>query len=234
MDPRIWDKTLSTVYSEWSKEFSWDFIGQQFQRGYNACTGDIVIHADLDFIWHERDFDQIRKKAQHMLDHSLPAMSMWKYQFVQPDRYNLKSRLVTMVNKRDYSDRIKFNSGGDLCQPSLDGIELSPNDMQQAEVPIYNYEKMLKTKEQIANDQGRMERAWHKYFGTYQMKSDGTDEGALARWIEAQIGKYNKPQKEINITDHPKYVQKTIINLKPENWGYNAFGNLKQNNYVPQ
>lgn len=215
-----------TIHSHWPQEFSWPFIGEQFTKGYRACTGDIAIHADIDFIWHEKDFENIRKAAQEMLDQNLPAMSMYKWQFILPDRYNLKSRLVTMVNKRDFGDRIKFNSGGDLCQPSLDGKELKPDDVRQSTIPIYNYEKLLKTKEQIAEDQGRMERAWFRHFGEYQMKSDGTNEDALERWIQAQEGKFKKPQQAVKLEDHPKYVQETIKLLNQEQFGYNGFGRL--------
>lgn len=90
------------IVCEWPQEFSWEFIGQQFQRGYEACTGDWVIHADLDFIFHERDYDAIRKACENAGD--APALSFWKYQFILPDRYILKSRLVIAVNKGKYGD----------------------------------------------------------------------------------------------------------------------------------
>lgn len=225
-------RRIKVIKSVWPREFSWEFIGQQFTRGYEACTGDAVIHADLDFIFNEKDFSAIRKAAQTMLDNKWPAMSFYKYQFVLPDRYNLKSRLVIMVNKRDYGDRIRFDSSGDLCQPSLDGKYLSPDDVPEAHIPFYCYEKLLKTKEQIADDQGRMERAWHRHFGEYQMKSDGTNESAYNKWIQAQIGKFNKPQKQIKLEEHPIFIQETIKNLKPENFGFSGHGHLGENNYV--
>lgn len=218
----------------WPKEFSWELIGQQFQRGYEACTGDVVIHADLDFIFHEKHSKSIRQAAQRMLDEHQPAVSFFKYQFILPDRYNLKSRLVIMVNKKDFGDRIKFDGGGesDLCQPSLDGEYIKPADVPEAQIPFYNYEKILKTRQQIADDQGRMERAYFRHFGKTQYGSDGTDEGAYNNWIEAQKGKFNKPQKFIKLTDHPKYMQDTIKNLTVDQWGYSGHGLLEENKYV--
>lgn len=218
------------LYHEWPKEFSWEFIGQQFQRGYEACTGDWVIRADLDMLFHEKDFRAIREACAVYNDQ--PALSFYKWQFILPDRYNLKSRLVLAVNKGKFGDRIRFDSGGDLCQPSLDGEELTPDSVPEAAIPVYNYEKLLKTREQIAQDQGRMERAWFRLHGEYQMKSDGTDEGALDRWIQAQKGKFSKPQRHIKLEEHPKFIQQTIKNLKPENWGYSGFGELEVNSYA--
>jgi hypothetical protein len=213
------------LLNQWPKEFSWEFIGQQFQRGFEACTGDWVIHADLDFIFHEDDFSAIRKAMEDNPD--APALSFWKYQFIQPDRYNLKSRLVIAVNKGKYGDRIKFNSGGDLCQPSLDGKLIKPDDVPEARIPLWNYEKLLKTKEQVKDDVGRMERAYKRHFGKTQYGSDGTDDDAFNCWIEAQKGKLAKPQAKLSLDKHPKYIQETIKNLKPDQFGAGGWGLLE-------
>lgn len=218
------------IVSPWPKEFSWPLIGHQFQRGYEESNGDWVIHADLDFLFHEEDFEAIRQACIDNNDQ--PAFSMLKRQFILPDRFNLKSRLVVAVNKGKFGDRIRFDSGGDLCQPSLDGKYIEPGTVPDLSIPIWNYEKLLKTKRQIAEDQGRMERAYSRHFLKYQMGSDGTNEGAFAKWLAAQIGKFNKPQEKIPLSDHPKYVQETIKNLKPEQWGYSGFGELGVNSYV--
>lgn len=210
------------IESAWPKEFNWPFIGQQFQRGYEACTGDWVIHADLDFIFHENDYAEIRKVLEENNDQ--PAVTFLKRQFILPDRFNLKSRLVVAVNKGKFGDRIKFNSGGDLCQPSLDGNYIEPGTVPDIKIAIWNYEKILKTKAQIMDDVGRMERAYKRHFGITQYGSDGTDEDAYNKWYEAQVGKFNKPSEKVKLEDHPKVMQETIKNLKPEQFGYNGFG----------
>lgn len=210
------------VNRTWPIEFSWPFIGEQFQRGYKACTGDWCIRLDLDMLIHEQDFDAIREACANNNDQ--PAFSMLKRQFILPDRFNLKSRLVVAVNKGKFGERIRFDSGGDLCQPSLDGQYIVPGTVPDVTIPIWNHEKLLKTKEQIAEDQGRMERAWFRHFGEYQMRSDGTNESAYNKWCDAQEGKFNKPQEMVPLSDHPIFIQETIKKLKPENFGYNGFG----------
>jgi hypothetical protein len=220
--------SMVIVNHRWPQEFDWPFIGQQFQRGYEAATGDWVIHADLDFLFHQRDFGKIRQALRDYPD--APAVSFYKWQFILPDRYNLKSRLVIAVNKGKFGDRIKFDSGGDLCQPSLDGKELKPEDVPQAGVPFYNYEKLTKTAEQIKDDAERMERAYQRHFKIDLYSYEGND--AYTGLINMMCGRYNKPQKEIPLSDHPKYVQETIKNLKPEQWGYNGLGLLPYNNYA--
>lgn len=228
VDPKSDEYYFYTLSYEWPQDFSWDFIGQQFQRGYEACTGDWVLHCDLDFLFHEKDFGRIRQALKDYPDS--PAISFYKWQFILPDRYNLKSRLLLAVNKKKFGDRITFSGSGDLCQPQLDGKDLDINEMPQAGVPFYNYEKLTKTKEQITDDVERMDNAYLKYFGTTLYTTDELT--AYEGWLRMACGRFSKPQERIPLTAHPKYIQETIKNLTPEQFGYNAFGNLEENTYV--
>lgn len=211
----------------WPHDFSWPLIGQHFQRGYEQTDADWVIHADLDFIFHEKDFSAIREAFEQ--NPNEPALSFYKHQFILPDRYNLKSRLVIAVNKKKFGDRIRFDSGGDLCQPSLDGKELKPDYVKEAKLPFYNYEKMTKNEEQIRNDVERMAKAWARYFGEYKL---GTELTAYDEWLKMVKGRFNKPQQSIALKAHPKFVQETIKNLQPDQWGFSGFGNLVTNSYT--
>ncbi len=219
---------LVTIYSDWPKEFSWEFIGQQFQRGYQACTGDWVIHADLDFIFHEKDFEKIMTVLNNYDE--APAVTFYKWQFILPDRYNVKSRLALAINKKRYGERIKFNGGGDLCQPTLDGEDLDIANLPESKAPFYNYEKLIKTEDQIIDDVQRMDNAYLRYFGHPLYSRD--DRTAYEGWLKMVLGRFNKPHQRIKLEEHPKYVQDTIKNLTPEQFGYNAFGNLEVNDYV--
>lgn len=220
---------LGILGSPWPKEFNWPFIGEQFQKGYDLASGDWVIHMDIDWVFHEDDFEAIRRACE---DHpNSPGLSFWKWQFIMPDRYNLKSRLVLAINKKLCGDRIKFNSGGDLCQPSLDGQQIIHDAVPEARVPIYNYEKVTKTSDQIMDDCGRMERAWFRAFGSYQMGSDGTDEFAFNQYIRLLKSRMAKPQEHIPLAKHPKYVIDTLYNLDRSQFGYNGFGLFGDNDY---
>ena len=221
---------IKLIDSKWPYEFDWPFIGEQFQRGYEACTGDWILHCDIDWIFHQKDFGKIRQAFKDFPNQ--PALSFYKWQFLVPDKYNLKSRLVIAVNKGVYGDRIKFNGGGDLCQPTLDGRQLTVEETTQAEVPFYNYEKLTKTKEQIVDDVGRMDRAYFKHFGEYQYGNDGTNETAYGGWLRMMQGRLTKPHKAIPLSDHPQYIQETLKNLKPDQWGYSGFGSIERNDYA--
>lgn len=211
----------------WPREFSWDTISWHFQKGYEAVQADWVFHLDTDFIFHEKDYRAIRRACE--INNSQVALSFYKWQFILPDRYNLKSRLVLAVNKGLYGDRIRFDSGGDNCQPSLDGQYIDPNNIPEAGIEFYNYEKIIKTEAQIRDDVERMARAWQRYWGNNKL---GTTKTAYDEWLGMMIGRFNKPQKDILLIHHPLVMQNTIKNLKPNQWGYNGFGRLEVNNYV--
>lgn len=216
---------LKIIESDWPTEFDWPFIGQQFQRGYEACTGDWVIRADIDCIFHENDLDNIRKALE--AHNKKAALSFWKYQFINPGKYNVKSRLVLAINKANYGNRIRFDGGGDLCQATLDGQYLTPSDVMESRVAIYNYECLLKTKGQLLEDKGRFARAWQKHFGEYKLGGPD-DVSAYSKWLTMVKGRYMKPQAIMKFEDHPKYIKETIKNLNPEQWGFNGFGFLKE------
>lgn len=205
----------------WPKEFDWKIIGEHFQKGYENCDTDWVIHLDTDFIFHEKDYDKLRQAFTDNLE--TPALSFWKYQIFIPERYTLKSRLVLAVNKAKYGDRIRFNSGGDLCQPSLDGKYISPDDVPEARIAFYNYEKLLKTKEQVKEDCGRMDRAYYQYFNKYQLGTDGTDESAFDGWCDMVKGRYKKHTNTLSLEEHPAVMQDTIAGLYPYQFGYNGW-----------
>lgn len=214
----------------WAKEFNWKIIGQHFQKGYESATGDWVIHLDTDFIFHENDYQNIRQVLSYY--EYMPACSFWKFQFILPHQYNLKSRLVLAVNKKRFGNRIRFDSGGDLCQPSLDSNYIELNKTPEAKIPFYNYEKIIKTEEQIKDDIGRMERAYKRHFKKYQISETGKDDEAFNCWINLMIGRYRKPQKEILLKEHPAVMIDTIKGLTKNNWGYSGFNNLGVNAYA--
>lgn len=214
----------------WPQEFSWPLIGQHFQHGYEEVNADWVLHMDLDFIFHEKDFQAIRQACIDNKD--APALSFWKYQFIQPDRYNLKSRLVIAVNKGKFGNRIRFDSGGDLCQPSLDGKEIKPDSVPEARIPFYNYEKIIKTSDQVMEDVGRMDRAYKRHFGKWLYSEDGTDEDAFNGYMRMAIGRASKPHKIIQLEEHPIYMQGVLATLRPHQFGHSAFGALERCSYV--
>jgi hypothetical protein len=227
-------KQLGMINSPWPREFNWPLIGEQFQKAYEIASGDWVIHADLDMIFHEEDFKGIRQAMEAYPNQ--PGLSFWKYQFILPDRYNLKSRVILAVNKKKYGNRIRFDSGGDLCQPSLDGEHIPSAAVAESRIAFYNYEKMTKTADQMMDDCGRMDRAYHRYFKDWQLSVDGSgsDESCFDGYIRMLKGRFAKEQRHIKLNEHPKFVQETILKLRKDQFGFNGFGLFGDSDYVKE
>ena len=69
---------------DWPYEFTWDYIGKVFNESYQKATGEWVIRMDLDYFFHEKDFENIRKILGDNFDK--PAVAFPKYQFFTPKK----------------------------------------------------------------------------------------------------------------------------------------------------
>lgn len=219
---------VKVINRPWPKEFKWDFIGQQFQTGYEACSGDWVIRMDLDMLFHERDYLRIK----HILTTvDTPVISFYKRQFIVPDRFNVKSRIILAVNKKMYSQYFKFTGGGDMCQLTIDGRYIEPGEVFNPKIPLWNYECILKTKEQLMEDKGRFARAWQAQFGEYRLGGPD-DQSAYNEWYGMVKGRFSKPQQKVPLDEHPRLMRDVMGLLKPEQFGYNGFGLIKGGVYA--
>ena len=229
MDP--WKEALScyndfadeviVVGKEWKQEFSFDYIGKVFQEGFDKSNGDWVIKMDIDTIFHENDFENIKNVLKRY--HDYPAISLRKYQIFSPDRYHLKSRMSFILNKKNYPD-IKLNGGGDMCDPTLNGVLLDSNNIPTVNIPFWNYDSSFKSKEVIAEDRARFARAWHNYFKDYGDRGGDTPELAFKAWFEMIESRYRKHIFKLKIEDHPKYFQPLLKDLSNDQFGYDLFG----------
>ena len=214
-----------TVGEDWPEDFSWDYIGQTFQKGLDQSTGDWSIRMDLDYFFHEKDFDYIRKFLEK--NDQYPVVAFPKRQFFTPDRYQIQSRICLAVNKKNYPN-VKLNGGGDLCFPTLNGKDLNPYDLPLAKSPIWNYDMMFKSKEIIAKERLRFGHAWVSYFGEKGIFNIENEDAAFETWFKWIEDKYKKHVFKIADNKHPIYIQEKLLKLNSSQFGYSAFG-LKDN-----
>ena len=77
-----------------------DTIGKIFQEGYEKSSMDWVIRMDLDYFFHEKDKDKLRKSLFKYQDY--PAVAFPQYQIFTPDRYQIKTRICLAFNKKKF------------------------------------------------------------------------------------------------------------------------------------
>lgn len=205
---------------DWPYNFSWDHIGKTFQEGLEKSTGDWCIRMDLDYFFHENDFDYIKYFIKKNNDY--PAVAFLKKQFFTPDRYQLQSKICIAVNKKKFPE-IKLNGGGDLCFPTLNNELIDVNKIPICKKPIWNYDMMFKTKDIISEERLRFGKAWFDYFGNWGIFGGSTEEEAFNAWFNWIQSKYRKHVFNINFEDHPKYIKEKLLNLDEGQFGYSCF-----------
>ena len=207
--------------SDWPHNFSWELIGETFNRGFEEASGDWVIRMDIDYFIHEK---QINKLKKSLIKYShYPAICFPQYQFFIPSRFQLKTRLCIALNKKEFPN-IKLNGGGDMCLATLNSTLIRPEDVPNVNIPIYQYDSMFRTKKLIALDRSRFASAWFKYFGEYGDRGGSNPDIAYEYWYNNIMKKFSFHTNKINIDNHPKYIKEKLKNLSKDQFGYDGFG----------
>jgi len=218
------------VGQDWPYEFSWDFIGKTFQKGFNKCSSDWVIRMDIDYFFHEKDFSKIRKSL--IKYNNYPMIAFPQYQFFSHDRYQIKTRIGLAFNKKKFPN-IKLNGGGDLTLATINGSLINPKLVPNLLVPIYQYDSIFRTKEIIKEDRYRFAKAWQAYFQDYGGRGGENIEESFNAWFSMVKDRYPKHSFKIKIENHPKYIQQKLNSLNENQFGYDIFG-LKESTKFPK
>ncbi len=222
-------KTLAddvlVVGEDWPIEFDWGIFNKIYQNGFNQCSTDWVMRMDLDYFIHENDFEKIRFYLKKYSDS--PAIVLPQYQFFTLDRYQVKTKLCLLLNKKKFP-KIKLDGGTDRMLATLNGELLTYKNVPQIKVPIWQYDSMFRTKEIIGSDRARFARAWKRTFDNYGDRGGDEPNVAFDAWFEMIKIRYTKHLLRKKIDNHPKFILNKLNNLDQSQFGYSAFG-LKNN-----
>ena len=202
-------------------EFEFSDIARMFQQGFDLATGEWVVKMDIDTFLHEKDFKKIHQLMKIYKDY--PAISLRKFQFYSPERYHMKSRMPMILNKKKFK-KIKFNGGGDGCDPTFGGVHFNEKNVPISNISFWNYDFIFKTKKIISEDRARFARAWEKTYGNYGERGGPSPEEAFDAWFQMVINRYKKHIFKMKISEHPIFIQKKLIDLTSEQFGYDLFG----------
>lgn len=244
------NEKIKIVENLWPQdEWSWEQIGVNTNIGFENCTGDWAIKVDIDYIFHENDIPQIIAILRKQLNNKIPsiACSFDKNLFILADGYYHKSKMPIAVNKRDYGDLLAygaaFNKDPDFMWAIFKRKKI--NDIWVGDT-IYDKELLIKnigasiwvysftfmTKKIMEERRPVFDLAYIKYHYTnVDAISKKVNMDMAMTKIERMTKSRYKDHQERNelitinhIKDHPKYIQEKLRNLKPEQFGYNAFG----------
>ena len=203
------------------EEFEWRDLGKMFQEGFDQCSGDWVINLSVDMFIHENDISRLKDIISKHPE--VPAITLPKYKFFEPNRYQIKSFETIIFNKKKFKN-ILFNGGGDLALPTLNNTVLNQSNATIANIPLWNYDTTFRTKQVIEKDRARFARAWFREFNEYGDRGGPTNEEAFNAWYKMIKARYPHHTNKMKLEKHPKYILKKLSELNFDQFGYNLFG----------
>ena len=206
---------------DWPYEFKFDIVGKFFQEGFNKSTGDWAFRMDIDYFFHEKDLNKLKRALKKNED--MPAIAFPQYQFFTPDRYQVKTRLCIALNKKRFP-QIKLNGGGDKCLATINNKIINFREIPNVNIPIYQYDSMFRTREIIAEDRARFARAWFREFNDYGDRGGPGNSQAFDAWFSNINKKYLLHTHKIKLNNHPTYIKDKLLSLDETHFGYDAFG----------
>ena len=213
------------VGDNWPVEFDWGIFNKIYQNGFDKCSTDWVMRMDLDYFIHQNDIPKIRSSLKKYSEY--PAIVLPQYQFFTSNRFQIKTKLCILLNKRKFPE-IKLDGGTDRMLATLNGELLTYKNVPQLRVPIWQYDSMFRTKEIIGEDRARFARAWYRTFSNYGDRGGDNPELAFDAWFSMIKKRYTKHVFKTSISKHPKFITKRLESLSDKQFGFNAFG-LKDN-----
>jgi len=235
----------------WENDWSYSRMGKNFSRGYHECTGDIVIKFDIDYIVQCGDNNSEVKKFKEDCDKAVSQnkliISFCRYKFITLDRYYYKSWRDLAINRiacKKTNISVDYGlSNHKECRNSWmpiveeekrDGVSYGQildnlNNTFASKIKVFNYGFSFSTEEQIKWVRTRHIRAEYKFKGI-DVKLNKED--IFKRFIIGGLHAFNKcRQYPITINEHPALIQDKIKNVKPNQRGYDFFGNLPKSQY---
>jgi glycosyltransferase involved in cell wall biosynthesis len=236
---------LKIIYYNWPWIWDWTHLPKAFNLGYKACTGDWVIRADIDYIFHEEDMEAIRKKLEIFMD--MQVVTFQKFCFVTKDKFYEKGEVPLAINKRLVGDQVLFgkalNVKTDLCYPirvtgedaGIPVGQYEPELFAKSAEPVYVYDYSFKTEEQTREEFWRFSQAYHKVYedpDDTDWKFGNSEHRAFEKFIGMMKGRLRKcvytigEEKNGLLYTHPKYIKSAIGSISEDKFAYNGFGLL--------
>lgn len=235
-DLDIGNDKLKVIKNPDPEVWTWSEHAKKLNIGFKEATGDWILKADIDWVFHEDYFEEIRNKLSAL---GTPVATFQKFNYYPFKKYREKGEIPIAVNK-DFKDRIRFGKDPDkytdLTYPIwsndvlLDkegvpvGTLVKEYEFGRTGQPFWNFDYTFKTIDRAKKSFLRMSLSHEDYFGT--TKWGHTEEEAFKKFLANMIG---KQQGAIEIKDFsilPKYIRSRIENIKPEEFGFNGWGLL--------
>lgn len=222
------------INSYWPEDWRWEILPEKLNLAKSYCTGDWILKLDIDQIIHEKEFSKLRKVIEKVPD-TIECLSLMKLNFVTNMKYFAKNtQPILFRNKPDIGFGFAIdNPKGDCCIPIRLNGELLESGMPIGEMLpsdntdcfYWNFSYTFKTKEVAKAHYLRMARAWRGYYKNNAIGAN--DDEAWEQFMDMTASKYIKCKDTAKLEEIPESIREAIKNLKPEEKGYDFWGEIK-------
>ncbi len=245
---------IKLVYNKWRSD-DYMIYGEQYKIGFENTTGSWCIKADIDYLFHENDWEDIRNCLESSDE---DVLFMAKKQFILADRFKVKA-LMPIVFKGKLRGRVKFDSGGDYTWPRIDGQDVTDKSKsvckkeyvvigdnvtdeqirkrlpdvieKNDEVYTLNRRICVFNYDMCFKDKKTIGREFLKQ-SRARFEKTGSDWGqtekdALEYFVGMQRGRLKQGWAMMELDKHPKHIKDKVKNLKLDQLGYSLFGGFK-------
>lgn len=242
------DPKVKWVDLYWPHEWNFAELPRHLNAGLKECTGDWVIKMDIDQIFHEKDFDEIRRRLSNIF---APVMTFQKYTVMPFRKFIQKGEMVLAINKGEHGDKIQFGEAvdekTDLCRPiwvtgnrEISSIYSFGHDYKykipvgetvrfeeagRTGVSYWNFDYTFRTEDFAKKEFWRFARAYKRFYGSADWGN--TEEESWKVFINMMKSRLQNAIYYIEDLDIlPKYIRERYSRLTEKEFGHSGWGLL--------
>jgi len=223
----------------WTKDFDWNVMPKNLQRGFEACTGDWAIKFDVDYIFHE---NYVKAMKDEIASGHLVAIELEKVNSVLVNRFFSKMFYPFIVNKKDFKNAgygygrsvggaygnsfmfpIVINNRMDGGLNSGEFIRMANMRIHRIAIPVYCYDFTFMTKKQVREQRKRFEGALAVQRG--HTRESGS-KPAFGKFMKMMRARLKRCKKNLRLEDHSVFIREKVKNIKPKHFGYDGWGEI--------
>ena len=216
----------------WPERFDWMTMPRNLQIGFNECKNKWAFKFDVDYIFDSNELQKITP----FLSTNLPAIEIRKANFVLSDRYFIKDSYPLLVNKNHIgigygvaTGSGSLRPGSTFMKPIIKETKIDKElycgkavwrknlRVEISDAIVYCYDFTFMNINQIIKQRFRFEMSLRKYREDKFL----TEKECYSKFKKMMSARLKKCKHEIAI--HPLHIQKRIINLRPDQFGFNMF-----------
>lgn len=227
---------VKIVDLDWPEQWDWETLPEHLNFGLSHCTGDWVLKLDIDQLIHEKEFEKLKSILKRVPE-TTDLLSLTKLNFVAKMRYFAKNTHPILFRRKPDIGFGYINGlpKGDLCMP----MRINPGEFLNGDqrVPIgeeipaettdcyyWNFSYTFKTEAVAKAHYHRMARAWKAFYKNDALGTD--DEDIWNDFIRVTVSKFGRAKEAAEPHELPASIREAIINLKPEQKGYNIWNRI--------